>query len=353
MDKNNEYLTILFPKEKKEIKLDIKDLRILDAIITNARTTLTTLSRITNLSKISVINRINRLEKLELITGYTLFIDFLKLGLDVYNIGIKVNMSLDEKTKYVEYLKNINNITNIVTFSGHGWDLLIRVIIKNNDHLNKFISQITKDFGIINMDILKLIEVDYELLDLFDLKQEIKLKKGDFSFRKTFLSSKINKIKFDDKDVEILHLLSKNSRIQLTKIAEEVKLSTDAISYRIKSLIKQKIIIGFFSNYNLYLLGFNAYVLKLKIFNRDKEKTIIKFLARYGRCTGIMRHLEDWNLIAVFLFKDTLELRKFENELLKNFEKDINEYEILQLQEQPYYNLFPKEIKDFLIGKLS
>lgn len=351
-DKEAEGWTVFLPKEKKELKLDKKDQLILQTLTENCRTSLATLKSITNLSKASIINRINNLETIGELMGYHTLINIHKLGIRMFTIGVKTNMTLKQREDYVRYLKSIQFLNQVVTFFSERWDFMIRVYVKDNKQLDELLTKITDFPKIKSIDVMLLDDWFYKPTNYFGINVNLskKCKRIDFSFQKILeMKKEKNKVKFDGKDIEILEIMANNSRIPIIKIAEQVGLSADTVSYRIKAMIKQGIIEGFFAALNPYFLGFTAYMVNLQVFNRTKISEIISYINHNSRCTGILKYLEGWNIAAAVLVKDVTELRNFEEELLKKFESFIHEYEIIQIREQPYYDFFPKEIRKILL----
>lgn len=341
---------VFLPKERKEIKLDKRDQIIIQALTENSRTTLATLSKITQLSKGSIINRMNNYKTHGLITGYSTFINIHKLGFKMITVYIKTKMTLIQKEEYINYLKGIEFLNQIVTFSSARWDFMVRIYAKDNKHLDELITHITNFPEIVNINIAVMDEWFYEPINYFDIdiKLSEKCKKEDSSFQKTFSKKRISKLAFDKKDLEILNILSHDARISLIKLGEKIDLSSDAIKYRIKNLINAGIIECFFANINPFLLGYTSYVINLQIFDRTKIYEIINYLKKHTKCSGVAKFLESWNVFAAILFKESREIKIFEEEFLKRFRKAVNNYEIVQISEQPYYKLFLKEFKTII-----
>ncbi len=342
---------VQLPKQKKEIKLDKKDKIIIQALTENARTTLKTLSKMTLLSKNSVQNRIKNYEKSGLTHNSSTFIDIQKLGFEMYQIGIKTKMTLAQKEKFIEHLKKIKFLNQIIVFSSSHWDFFIRLYAKNSEQFDKIVTQIDSFKNIIHFDILPCEEWNYHPVKHFNERLDLNkyIKKEDTSFQKTFGTRKKNhkKISFDKKDLEILKFLSHNARAPLVEIASKLKLSPDTIKYRMKNLIEQGIIESFFINLNPYLFGYSAYFFFFQIFNREKIKEIMNYLASHSKCTGVIKTKSTWNLLGTILLKDVHELKNFEEEFFAKFENYIHNYEFIQILEQPHYKMFMREIINF------
>jgi len=351
MSSNDESWDIFLPKEEEKIKLDIKDIKILDKLINNSRTMLPELCRISRLSKPSIINRIQNLESANIITGYTTYIDFLKLGIKIYDLLIKTGLPLIKKQDYINYLKKNPSLIQIITLSHKDYDVMIRVF-DLEDNIDEIILYVTS-YSVQDLNISFVKKNIYQGLDLFNIEQSSMPLRKDASFNRFFsLPEKVYE-HISSEDVELLYLLSQNSRRKINELAERTGLSPDTVKNKIKSLIAGKVIITFFAKYDVYRLGFHSFVLRLKIFNRAKEKEIFEFLKNHGRCHGIIRYEESWDALAYLSFKDRGELGKFENKLLELYGEHIKDYEFILVQEQVYYNTFPKKLKEDLLLKLG
>jgi len=64
-----------------------------------------------------------------------------------------------------------------------------------------------------------------------------------------------NQIQLDLKDKKILKLLSINARFSLSRISKYVRLTRDAVKYRINRLEKNNVITGYLTLINLKKLG--------------------------------------------------------------------------------------------------
>ncbi|MBU2104826.1 MAG: AsnC family transcriptional regulator, partial [Nanoarchaeota archaeon] len=248
---------VLIPRTRKEIKLDKKDRMILQALLENARTSLRTLSKITKLSKNSVVNRMNNYEKIGLTKGSSSFINIHKLGFDAYQIGIKTKMTLTQKEKFIEHLKKVKFLNQVMVLASSHWDFFVRLYAKDSKHFDSIITEINLFPNIIHLDILPIEAWNFSPTKYISPELNLNkfIKKEDSSFQKTFSARKNNneKILFDKKDLEILNIISHNARIPLVEIASKVNLSPDTIKYRIKNLVKKRVIENFFINLNPFL----------------------------------------------------------------------------------------------------
>ncbi|MBU4242264.1 MAG: AsnC family transcriptional regulator [Nanoarchaeota archaeon] len=338
--------SIFLPKERKEIKLDKKDQRIIQTLVENCRTPLSTISKMTNLSKNSIINRINKYENGGLITGYSTFINIQKLNFEMFTIGIKTKMTLIKKEEFIQYLKKVKFLNQIIVLSSSRWDFMARIYAKNGDDFDKIITSISSFPDILIIDIMPSEDWEYKPVNYFDADINLNkyVKREDSSFQKTFMQQKELEVSFDKEDLEILSILSHNAKISLVELGKKLNLSGDTMGYRIKNLIKRGLIESFFANINPFLLGYSAYLINFQIFNRKNIKSIITSLANHPKCTGVLRTKTSWNIITGILFRNIRELKSFEEAFFTKFGEQIHSYEFIQILEQPHYKLFLEEL---------
>ncbi|MBI4980771.1 Lrp/AsnC family transcriptional regulator [Candidatus Woesearchaeota archaeon] len=130
-------------------------------------------------------------------------------------------------------------------------------------------------------------------------------------------------MKLDLKDKKILYELDLNSRATLNEIAKKVKLSKQVVDYRLKNLLKNKIIKQFYTVINFSKLGYTQYKLYLKFqnVNLEKEKEIIDCWMNSKNSVWVASCRGRWDLVISVLAKDINDL----GEILSNF---INKYGI-------------------------
>ena len=257
---------------------------------------------------------------------------------------IKTKMTLTEKEEFIEHLKKISFLNQIITPYSNKWDYILRIYAKNQKKADKIISEVTKFGKVSNLEIQYLSDWSWRGKKNFftNLDLNIYCKKEDSSFQKVLQKNKTRN-KFDKKDLEILYYISNNARISYIDLSKKVNLSPDTISYRLKKLIQGNIIGGFSIMIDTYMLGFTPYLLNLQIYNRNHNKKIINFLLNSTKTTGVLHFKSSWNIQAYILIKKPSELKVIEEALLKEFGEDINDYNFIQLKEQPYFEYFPQE----------
>ncbi len=143
----------------KEMLLDEKDLKIIEILRNNARTSYTDIARQLGISDVAVLKRIRKLEQLGVIRKYTIVVDPKKLGYTAISItGIDVApeqlFSVLDELKSKEYVKFL-----ALTSGDHG--IMATIWARDSRELAKIHEEISKMAGVkrvcpaVILDVLK------------------------------------------------------------------------------------------------------------------------------------------------------------------------------------------------------
>ncbi len=133
-------------KKKSTITVDEIDKKILSILAKNSRAEYLEIAKITKLSANAIKYRIKNMENSGIIQGYTISVDYAKLGYQFFNIQLK--LITPEDRKLMTYASAYPNIIYYYTYVGQeNWDVDFGVIAKDMDELRKVIIDIKKDLG--------------------------------------------------------------------------------------------------------------------------------------------------------------------------------------------------------------
>lgn len=140
-------------------KIDKTDIKILDFIKSNSRSTYEEVGRKVGLTRNAVKNRIINLEKREVISGRHIMVNFKHFNRMSYKIFVAYDYSkINEEQELLNYLKQIPGILAHAKLLGK-WDLDIELQPHNAKELQQFLIQLRNKFKIIR---------DYELIQILD-----------------------------------------------------------------------------------------------------------------------------------------------------------------------------------------
>ncbi len=139
---------------KEIIQLDEIEKKILKKLANNSRTPIIEIAKAVKTSSKNVAYRIEKLRKQEIIEGYSLCIDYEKVGFERYKLFIKTKNMTEQKEKFfIQYSRMHPYILYYSKSIGEN-DVEIELIVKNSVHLREIIAQIRNKFS----DVIKSFE---------------------------------------------------------------------------------------------------------------------------------------------------------------------------------------------------
>jgi DNA-binding Lrp family transcriptional regulator len=147
----------------------------------------------------------------------------------------------------------------------------------------------------------------------------------------------------DEADKKILRILSKNARISVIGLAKKTGLTRDIINYRLKKLIKEKVIVQFRCYPNLKNIGINHYkiIFRTKNFDPESEKKIKTYVKQHKKATQFLKLIGSWDVEIEIETENEDELYNILTELRKEFSEIIRDFDILRITENYKYDFFP------------
>lgn len=121
-----------------------------------------------------------------------------------------------------------------------------------------------------------------------------------------------NIVELDVKDKKILYNLDFDARIPLSQLAKKVGLSEEVVGYRIKNLMRLKIIEKFYPAKDLMKLGYNyiKFLIRLRKTSSDIEKKLIDEIKNNKSIGWLLVGDGMCDITAGFFVKDMKELEK-------------------------------------------
>ncbi|MBR9701702.1 Lrp/AsnC family transcriptional regulator [Candidatus Pacearchaeota archaeon] len=329
----NEYINWAVEPVEGKFELKSRDKKIIDNMLHNSRISLSELGKKLRLSKVAIFNRIKNLESRGVIMGYSCFVDFIKLGYSVYQIGVNVNMTIEGKNKFGEKIKKLEFVNQVLQLSSGKWNYLIRIICKEemiDEHLDKVIGA----FGQVR---------SFEVLNV---SKEIFINKGE---ENTFESCKGSE-NLTKLEVDLLYELARNSRGKIADLAGKFNCSAQTIVRKIKELKKRGIIFSLFTKINPFVYGNEMYIFILTTKNRGIQEKIAKKLV-FIKSMGILLNFQNPNIISFHLVSSLKDLVEIEEGVKDYFDK-ISDCQFIRIESQLVYNIFPEDVYRDIISSI-
>ncbi len=347
------------PESKKELKLDKKDREIINILTINSRTPLSQIAKFLKTSTEVINYRYNNLRKNLLVTDVFAIVDPKILGVHRYVVYFQFHALSQEKMKMIidDFLKN--KYVNWVIETGGKWELILMFETiyeeKYDEILESIISPI-KEF--LNDHMVASVKnfVHKSPRYIRDLKRKNFYKgKIRFPYDKELDSRKKEEYKLDEKEVLLLKDLHENSRLTLTELGKNLKLSRDSIDYRIKKMIKAGIIKGFILRLNYHLLNYQytTIMLKLRTISQKRKQEFLNYIYDDERFYALMEQIGTWDLSLMMFFIDAKDLRDFLISIKEKFSDVIHSHESVIHFDQYYYTYLCEGVVNELLEKHS
>ncbi len=136
------------PKKTENVKFDKIDIKILSILNENAWDNYVKIAGKVGLTPNAVNNRIMNLKKKGIIIGYTISLDWKKLGWELYGLQLKIiKFENDINNKLISYFKENNKVIFYYKYLGGVWDYDIGIIVKDSEELREYINEFRAFFS--------------------------------------------------------------------------------------------------------------------------------------------------------------------------------------------------------------
>jgi len=306
------------------IKVDLKDRKILYLLGINARIPINFIAKKVGLSKDSISYRIKRLEKAGIIKGTRALINASFFGYTPYHLFIRLkNPIKSAENEIVSQLKKLPCARAILKFYG-AYDLQVAIIARSIEEFDKISQKI--------ISIVKEYLEEYEILIISKYMKVGSFHNGFYEAEKVSLAKDYVKkdIKIDSKDMDLLRLLSEDARISLLELSSKLKTSPDTVAYRIKKL-ENKVITGYVPVISFGNLGYNMSAILLTIHNLDetKEELIKHFCKSYPTVLWGVKTVGKYNIMIYVCTKNQEELQETITHIRGLYPGDLKECQSL------------------------
>ena len=304
-------------------ELDKTDQKLMKELVLNSRSPLSVLSQKIGVSKQVCHYRLKKLEEEKIITGYRVKINSALLGYSSFCIYIKlIDITQEQENMLISSITSKDYVRWFVTCTGR-WDIMITFSAKNNIEYNIRMKELLKMIG------GKVLHYETSIiLATFDLwlKDRI-LMKSDLPE-----STSEKGVELDETDRKILSILQKDCRTPATLIAPLVKLTSEAVIYRIKRMQKEKIIHSYAVAVNKERLGLTWYQIQflLKNIDESEERKLLSKLKMIDGIGYIVWMIGKWNFeinmyctsIAEFRI-NLMKIRSLLSEYIREYDTNI------------------------------
>lgn len=321
------------------------DAKILFEFDKNVRVSNAELSRQTGIPAETIRYRLNRLIDKEVIKKFLTITSAGALGYTFYKVFLRFQGLSEKGLEELIYKIQTDFKINWLTRITGPYDLGVGLRARSTEELSQFFNQ------------LKLVLGDYQVERIFSLNVSTEffhksyfLERKKTQHKPIISSAESPSVKIDKTDQTIIEKLSQDSRISLTGLAEACEKSNtfgqtftrEAISYRLKKLEKNKVILAYVPIYNHEALGQLRFKVLVKSQNVTKEKidAFVKDCWQTPRIVLLVHAIGAWDYEIDLDVRSIKESRDLMAELSSKHPEVINSYQTLYVENVYQYRLF-------------
>ncbi len=304
--------------------MDVKDRKILVELAKNSRTPVQQIARKVGVSREVATYRIKRFVEEGIVADFYTVIDVSALGYSRYGFLLQLRgISIEEERRFFLWIEKHPFLTYAGTCIGK-WNIALDVFARDQEHLKNIIGEILSE---IKSYLDSYVVVPIHRYESFP----VKVVEGSVDVVDTLTSQKSE---LDEHDLKLLSLLAKNARIEYKELANYLKMTANAVKYRVFRLQKEKIILRYTISLNTSKLGYEFYNVQIKYFGLE-EKKFLKLLREAMPAVYFYQNLgnENWNFDIGVVVRNSLELRDFLMTLRKEFVEGMKVHDIYAIGE--------------------
>jgi len=315
-------------------ELDLLDKKILYELDINSRASASRIARNVKVPKETINYRIKRLindcwvDRL-----YTIF-NASKFGYSYYKIFLKFHkLTAENENKIIKFITNNPTCINLRILEGT-YDLVFSTIQKNISELRVFLQKFFNNFGTYVLE-----KEIHTTAKTHKLNQKF-LYEGK-TVKKTFSHIDFGNYSLDEIDLGIMKLISTNSRVKLTDIANDTFIDSRLIKYRIKKLEKEGVIVTYAAALNLAQI--NREFIQIDMVLKDPAiiPSIIDFFDKTNTCIFAYELLGKYDLSIEIYVKNDEMLRGILEEFKMQFLDNYVYYDISHVYREYVINWSP------------
>jgi len=158
----------------------------------------------------------------------------------------------------------------------------------------------------------------------------------------------------DKRDIGMIRALDFDARVSISSLARKIRISKEVANYRLKRLIKEKVIKGFIAIIDSYMLGYHLYRVQVRLKKADDKiiGEIIAWAKSNPFISSIVTLDGKWDLELAFWSQNPSEFNQLYEAFVMRFGSRIQRKTIsiiLQLEHLPYNFLYDNPSNDGLL----
>jgi DNA-binding Lrp family transcriptional regulator len=307
--------------------LDKRNEKILNAIADNARLSYNQLARLTKIPKDSVRTRVGWLKNNLFIMSYFSLINYRRTGLELFYVYLRLRSTKDLEKRLDRKFSREKSVVSVIKVLGR-FDLEVKVVARSKKEALTKISKAFPESTIGKMVVLKSERLRHYTMSL----------NGG---QKPFSDYQTAKLKLVLLDLKLIELLSKDARSRVVDLAKDLNVDEALVRQRIKSLLREEVLLGFYARTNKHRCGLHTYIMLISLKEGLGKKDLSNLIA-LGNIFYVKECAGQYDCIIRFHSKDNKGLISTLTEAREIFGSSLEKFEVCTLLERtkfaPFWN---------------
>jgi DNA-binding Lrp family transcriptional regulator len=302
-------------------KLDKYDKKIITSLDIDARKSASSIAKEIGLPKETVNYRIQRLVSQGTIRRFYTIINAARFGYQYYRVYIRYqSIRSQTENNILSYLYSSKYCSNIRLTEGQ-YDMVFLAIVSDAEELSRFLYEFMEQFGaVIREKSIHTLITSYKLNQKFVYPMD--------SVKTFFSHSAKDPVSLDEKDQQILRLISTKARMRLVDIARETGIHSKLVSYHLKKMKADGVIVQY--AVDLDVDRFQKEYLQLDITLRTPSviSSIIEFFDKTHTCLFVYNLVGKFDLSLELYVQNDDQLRLIMSKFRDTFQNRYIDYTI-------------------------
>lgn len=328
-------------------RIDVKDKKLLALLSQNGRMPASDIAHILKLSRDAIAYRIAKLQQRGVILRFSSIVNLGFFGYSTFHVFMLLDEKLSkEHAKILEHLTAHSHTKALMTYTDT-WDVEWTFIAKSLKEFDTLLTQVLTRFPrvILEKETLAVVETYTALPQIYLINAGTDLA----SSHKSFNSQKprlehVEDKDLDDKDFSLLSELNLNCRQSTYELGSRIKLSPDAVSYRMKKLVDAGIILRFSTINNLSALGHSwyTYVINFTKFDTKDEAKFRQFVATHPYIIHAVKLFGTWDVMLYIVSDSPKNYHETVKEIKAAFSEILHHYQTWLSHKELYFTMLPR-----------
>jgi DNA-binding Lrp family transcriptional regulator len=328
------------------MELQLKDKKILQQLLIDGREKVSVIAHRSRLSHEIVDYRLQKLQRENIIRKFGVFIDETKLGYHLAQILLNIIIeSKEEERRIIDILRS-SNFTVWVVKCGGIFNFGLELFAKDIHHLDAIINEFAHKLGKRLVSYESFI-VSYQYKYTYGVGSLATGMKATGAAHEAMYSS--SPLHLSEKELHLLSLLEANGRATLVELSKKLKSSPDTVSYYLKKMREQGVLLGIIPQLDLAKLGFQQYIVIITLKDVEMIRNPLKaYIQQHPYIRYCVRHVGKMQLYTLVCAESTEHFHSILEELQYAHKGIINSMQFYPIFAYCFESLFPKGLRSDL-----